>query len=76
MTQGKAADKAAKTLKTFATYVKAAKKLEKDAPDLLEEVRSGEMNNQIISIKCQLGKVVLFMIIQFRQFEKVLRESR
>ncbi len=38
--KGKAAAQAAIILKTSATYVFDAKKLEKDAPDLLEKVRS------------------------------------
>jgi hypothetical protein len=42
--QGKAAEKAAAAVKTNKQYVKAAKKLEKEAPELLEKVRSGEMN--------------------------------
>ncbi len=39
LTQGKAAA----AVNTNKQYVLAAKKLEKDAPDLLEKVRSGEM---------------------------------
>jgi hypothetical protein len=39
--KGEATEKAAAALKTSATYVKAAKILEKNAPDLLEKVRSG-----------------------------------
>ncbi len=44
LTQGKAAEKTAAELNISATYVKAAKQLEKDAPDLLEKVRIGEIN--------------------------------
>ncbi len=47
--KGEAAVKAAAAVNTNKQYVKAAKKLEKDAPDLLEKVRSGEINLPLFS---------------------------
>ncbi len=56
--KARSAEQAAKVLKTNQQYVKDAKKLEKDAPDLLEKVRSGlaSINETYKKVKAEWSK--------------------
>ncbi len=59
--QGRSVEKAAAALKTNDNYVKAAKKLEKDAPDLLEKVKLQNLKQfdtegELIPLRTDSGK--------------------
>jgi DNA modification methylase len=72
--KGESAEQAAKVLKISQRYVHYAKKLEKDAPDLFEQVKKGEIN--LSQAKQLLKKRTLEAVKSERQKEVQTVEKR